>query len=192
MDDIRTEMNAQAGPSTTSNVVAATSQDANPDEPPKLSKNAIKKAAKRARAESEKLVRRAAEKERRKANAAKRKADMQAGLLSQEEVDEIRKRQEAKRLRNKVRAKGGNVVKDDEQTFKGGIVIDCGFDELMSEQVSVTSMLINFFANAAPIPGNRVHDKSAILCSRPESNVPQTIPALRLYRYQRPSEGTVR
>lgn len=149
MEDIRTETNAQAGPSKPSSVVAATSQNANADEPPKLSKNAIKKAAKRARAESEKLVRRAAEKERRKANAAKRKADMQAGLLSPEEVEEIRKRQEAKRLRNKVRAKGGNVVKDDEQTFKGGIVIDCGFDELMSEQVSVTSMLIRSFANAA-------------------------------------------
>jgi tRNA (guanine9-N1)-methyltransferase len=149
MEDIRTESNAQAGPSTTSSVLAATSQDANPDEPPKLSKNAIKKAAKRARAESEKLVRRAAEKERRKANAAKRKADMQAGLLSHEEVDEIRKRQEAKRLRNKVRAKGGNVVKDDEQTFKGGIVIDCGFDELMSEQVSVKWISIYSLANVA-------------------------------------------
>lgn len=135
MEDIQQEPNAQAGPSTASTPEVTSSIPPNPDETPKLSKNAMKKAAKRARAESEKLVRRAAEKERRKTNAAKRRADMQAGLLSKEEMEEIQKRQEEKRLRKRVRAKGGGVIKDDAMAWKGGIVIDCGFDELMNGQV---------------------------------------------------------
>jgi hypothetical protein len=139
MDISQTQENAEAGPS--SLPAAADSSiihedGGNHDETPPMSKKAMKKAAKRARAESEKLVRRAAEKGRRKVNAAKRKADLQAGLLSPEEVEEFRKRQEAVKLRKKLRAKGGDLVKDDAQTWKGGVVIDCGFDELMNEQVS--------------------------------------------------------
>lgn len=190
MEAVQQDTNAQAGPSSSSNTETATANvELNPDGTPKLSKSAMKKAAKRARAESEKLVRRAAEKERRKANAAKRRADMQAGLLSKEEMEEIQKRQEEKRLRKRIRSKGGHVVKDDEAAWKGGIVVDCGFDELMNGQVSRLFHLTDMHkADTTMSSGNRVNDKPALLCSCPQPDVAQTIPPLRLYRHQRSYE----
>ncbi|KAJ9100986.1 hypothetical protein QFC19_005382 [Naganishia cerealis] len=153
MEAPQTHENAEAGPSSLStcvvpSAVPSTDNDGNNDATPQMSKSAMKKAARRARAESEKLVRRAAEKERRKANAAKRKADLQAGLLSKDEVEELRKKHEAVKLRKRLRAKGGDLVKDDDKTWKGGIIVDCGFDELMTDQeiVSMTNQL--YFVHA--------------------------------------------
>lgn len=105
--------------------------------PAPLSKNAIKKAAKQARIEAEKSSRRAYEKEKAKARKAAQKAEFESGQMTPEQVEayELKRKERNEKLRAK--QKGGKVK--DEEAWKGGIVIDLGFDELMTEAVSLFS-----------------------------------------------------
>lgn len=79
--------------------------------------------------EAFKPVKRAAEKAKRRERAAALREGYEAGTLSVEEQDIFEKR---KALRTARKRDTGKSKRD----WKGGIVIDLGFDELMTEQVS--------------------------------------------------------
>lgn len=85
--------------------------------------------------DAEKPEKRKAEKLRRKENAAKLSEGFKAGTLSAEDLATYNARREAKAVRNKVKKREdrGNV-----KEWKGGVVIDLDFDELMTEQASPT------------------------------------------------------
>ncbi|WOO80969.1 tRNA (guanine(9)-N1)-methyltransferase [Vanrija pseudolonga] len=110
-----TDIAAEAGPST-----------------PPLSKNQQKKLAKRAKFESHKLEKRAAERIRRRERTQALKAGYEAGTLSEADKEIYERGLELKR-----RAKAN--VNHAAEVWPGGVVIDCGFDELMTEQ-EITSM----------------------------------------------------
>ncbi|EPQ58935.1 hypothetical protein GLOTRDRAFT_69968 [Gloeophyllum trabeum ATCC 11539] len=93
-----------------------------------LSKNAQKKLAKAARFQAMKLERRAREKEQRKEKKRIRAEKRAAGELDSDEERE----EEARRKRRK--GDGGK-----QQIFGARVVIDLGFDELMSEK-EITSL----------------------------------------------------
>ncbi|TXT13563.1 hypothetical protein VHUM_00930 [Vanrija humicola] len=99
---------------------------------PQLSKNQQKKLAKRAKFESHKLEKRAAERIRRRERTQALKAGYEAGTLSEADKEIYERGLELKR-----RAKAN--VNQAAEVWPGGVVIDCGFDELMTEQ-EITSM----------------------------------------------------
>ncbi len=103
--------------------------------PPGPSKTSLKKAAKKAERDATKLDRRRAERERKRAREAQRKQDIKEGKLTAEELEIFSGRKKLKNLRNESRKKGSLV--SDVKCWKGGLIVDCGFDELMSENVSL-------------------------------------------------------
>jgi len=90
-----------------------------PDSPPRLSKKAIKKAAQAERLAATKIERRAREKEAKKEKRRVIAAKRAAGELD-EENSEKDKRRKKPRL-----------------NWGGKVVVDLGFDERMSEKVSI-------------------------------------------------------
>lgn len=79
--------------------------------------------------EAFKPEKRAAEKARRKERAAALREGYEAGTLTPEEQEIYEKRKALRITRKKDTGKS-------KRDWKGGVVIDLGFDELMSEQVS--------------------------------------------------------
>ncbi|WVF70694.1 hypothetical protein IAT40_005487 [Kwoniella sp. CBS 6097] len=129
---------AQAGPSTAP-AVASTSNDQQADQtrPEGMSKSAMKRAARQARLEALKPMKRAAEKERRKARLTQLSEGYANGTLSEadKEIFERRKRTEKERKVAKRKIDHGEQDGD----WRGGVVVDLGFDELMNEQ-EISSM----------------------------------------------------
>lgn len=109
--------------------------DEDETEAPKMSKNAMKREAKRARWEATKLDRRQAEKDRRRDKRAADKAEFDSGTMTPEEKEAYEQRRQHRQQKNKARLKGGLAKEED--AWKGGIIIDLGFDELMLEGVSL-------------------------------------------------------
>ncbi|OCF32896.1 tRNA (guanine-N(1)-)-methyltransferase [Kwoniella heveanensis BCC8398] len=105
--------------------------------PEGMSKSAMKRAARQARLEALKPIKRAAEKERRKARAAQLAEGYANGTLSEadREIFERRKQTEKERRVAKRKIEHGEQGSD----WRGGIVVDLGFDELMNEQ-EISSM----------------------------------------------------
>jgi tRNA (guanine9-N1)-methyltransferase len=101
----------------TSTVISPAPQEA--DDPPKLSKNALKKAAKAERYAAYKLERRAKEKEARKEKKRIHAEKRAAGEL--DDNDEHERGQKKK-------------IKLD---FGGRVVIDLGFDDKMTDKVCI-------------------------------------------------------
>lgn len=96
-----------------------------PDTPLPLSKNAQKKAAKLAKYIAEKAARRAHEKQVKKVKKAAFSAKRDAGEL---DPDELELDEERKRVRKRMKKNGKDA-------WKGKIVIDLGFDDMMIEKV---------------------------------------------------------
>ncbi len=117
---------ASAGPSTPA-AGAATG------ETPGLSKRAQKRLAKKEKWEEGKAERRAEERKRRKLNKqaarAKREEDVEKGLITREELIE--------ELRAKSRRKA-----EDADPYDVGVIVDLGFDELMTDKVSGGSSVL--------------------------------------------------
>lgn len=107
---------------------ASSSRDADVDQPKTPSKNAIKRAAKAARFAAHKLERRAREKESRKEKRRLLSEKRAAGELDDEDVAESN--------RHKKKHKVNPVVQ-----FHGKVVVDLGFDHLMSDKVSCQTMI---------------------------------------------------
>jgi hypothetical protein len=105
-----------------------------PNAPNPLSKNAMKKAAKLARMEAQKPNRRAQEKEKAKARKASQKADYEAGKMTAEEAAEYLERVRDRTDKLNAKQRGGRVK--DKDAWRGGLIIDLGFDDLMNQGVS--------------------------------------------------------
>lgn len=103
--------------------------------PNPLSKNAMKKAAKLAKMEETKLARRAEEKQKAKARKVSQKAEYKAGNMTPEEAAEYLERQKERTDKLRARQRGGRAK--DKDAWKGGLVIDLAFDELMQPGVGV-------------------------------------------------------
>jgi tRNA (guanine9-N1)-methyltransferase len=88
-------------------------------QPRPVSKKAMKKAAKAERIAATKLERRAREKEARKEKKRILAEKRAAGELNEEDEEETRRRAKRPRI-----------------DFAGNVVVDLGFDELMSDKVS--------------------------------------------------------
>jgi hypothetical protein len=106
-----------------------------PNAPNPLSKNAMKKAAKLAKMEETKLARRAEEKQKAKARKVSQKAEYKAGNMTPEEAAEYLERQKERTDKLRARQRGGRAK--DKDAWKGGLVIDLAFDELMQPGVGV-------------------------------------------------------
>ncbi|RSH92661.1 tRNA (guanine(9)-N(1))-methyltransferase [Saitozyma podzolica] len=107
-------------------------------EEPKMSKSAMKKAARKARMEELKPIRRQAEKERRRERAVQLAEGYAAGTLTPEERALVETRRAKERERRESKRKGPEKGVDQE-AWKGGVIIDLGFDELMTDQ-EISSM----------------------------------------------------
>ncbi|WVQ65104.1 uncharacterized protein L199_003276 [Kwoniella botswanensis] len=122
------------------NVLAGPSSLGGPsiERPEGMSKNAMKRAAKQAKMEAMKPLKRAAEKARRKERAAELSKGYKEGTLSEKdkEIYEKRKKLEKDRKaeKKKFRDKDHEGDYDSGECWNGGVVIDLGFDELMNEQ----------------------------------------------------------
>ncbi|OCF75178.1 hypothetical protein I204_04029 [Kwoniella mangroviensis CBS 8886] len=122
------------------NVLAGPSSLSGPsiERPEGMSKNAMKRAAKQAKMEAMKPLKRAAEKARRKERAAELSKGYKDGTLSEKdkEIYEKRKKLEKDRKAEKKKFRDKDHEGDDVQgeCWNGGVVIDLGFDELMNEQ----------------------------------------------------------
>ncbi|SCZ90676.1 BZ3500_MvSof-1268-A1-R1_Chr1-3g02141 [Microbotryum saponariae] len=91
-----------------------------------LSKNALKKLKKAAAREATKAFRRQQERASRKAKQARKRQLVAEGVLDKEELESV-----ASRKRRRLREAGGRVV-----PHGAKVIIDLGFDELMTENVS--------------------------------------------------------
>ncbi|WRT65879.1 uncharacterized protein IL334_002830 [Kwoniella shivajii] len=124
---------AQAGPSNVGDLG---------ERPEGMSKNAMKRAAKQAKMDALKPLKRAAEKARRKERQRELAKGNAEGTLSEsdKELFERRKRIEKERKANKRKL---DLGEEDENDWKGAVVIDLGFDDLMNEQEinSMTSQI---------------------------------------------------
>lgn len=106
---------------------------------PKLSKNALRRARRAEYLAATKMDRRQAEKERKRARHAQAMEDYRSGNLTPEERAEIERKKAAKLLKQQSRARGGMTgIKSLDEGWKGGVIVDLGFDELMTEQVRET------------------------------------------------------
>ena len=105
-----------------------------PNAPNPLSKNAMKKAAKLARMEAQKPNRRAQEKDKAKARKASQKADYEAGKMTPEEAAEYLERVRDRTDKLNAKQRGGRVK--DKDAWRGGLIVDLGFDDLMNQGVS--------------------------------------------------------
>jgi tRNA (guanine9-N1)-methyltransferase len=108
-------MDVQASSTTTVDVPLATTA---------LTKNALKKAAKKERYEASKLERRAKEKEAKKAKKRALAQKRDAGELDSEDEAKIEAQRRLKRARTEAR-----------EPFNARVVIDLGFDDMMAEKV---------------------------------------------------------
>lgn len=117
--------------------LASTSALPSGDAPP-LSKNQLRKLRKQAEYEASKVERRAAERDRKRAKRAKEVAELKAGTLPPERLEQLERKKQEKRLKDQARAQGMLAdLSDPNAGWKGGLVIDLAFDELMNEQVSL-------------------------------------------------------
>ena len=130
--------------STSSAVEIIDSQEDASATPAPLSKNAQKKLAKAARFAEQKRERRAIEKEKKKQKKRER-----AEQQKQEGVDND------ERPGKKARTDGGP-----KRPFGARIVVDLGFDELMSENVSNSICLKSCSSGINCSPGNQILDVS--------------------------------
>ncbi|WVO13388.1 hypothetical protein L204_101003 [Cryptococcus depauperatus] len=123
------EMGSVNGESSTTSQATGQSSTGRPEG---VSKKAIKRAARQARMEAVKPLKRAAEKERRRQRTAQLAEGYAAGTLCIEdkELVERRRRVERERKEAKKRIDDG----DQENDWPGGVVIDLGFDRLMTDQ----------------------------------------------------------
>ncbi|WWC68453.1 uncharacterized protein I206_102381 [Kwoniella pini CBS 10737] len=123
----------QAGPSTSVEI----------DKPEGMSKNAMKRAAKQARMEELKPLKRAAEKARRKERQTALSKGYTEGTLTEEDKALYEKRKKLEKDRKISKRKFDNGTLNDGEIWNGAIVIDLGFDELMNEQEinSMTSQI---------------------------------------------------
>ncbi|KIR43333.1 tRNA (guanine(9)-N1)-methyltransferase [Cryptococcus deuterogattii 99/473] len=126
--DIDEESYLNAGPSALSEI----SQGGEGDRLQGMSKKAMKRAAKQARLEEIKPLKRAAERERRRQRTAQLAEGYAAGTLSEadKELVERRRRVERERKEAQRRVESGDQAND----WLGGVVIDLGFDDLMTDQ----------------------------------------------------------
>ncbi|KAK4686939.1 tRNA (guanine9-N1)-methyltransferase, partial [Tremellales sp. Uapishka_1] len=107
-----------------------------------LSKNAMKRAAKQAKMDALKPVRRQAERLRRQQKHGERREAYAAGTMTPEEKEAFERARDLKRTRqsNKKKTEAHDGVMVGQQgVWKGGVVIDLDFDELMTDQ-EITSM----------------------------------------------------
>lgn len=81
-----------------------------------------------------KPIRRQAEKERRRERAVQLAEGYAAGTLTPEERALVESRRAKERERRESKRKGPEKGVDQE-AWKGGVIIDLGFDELMTDQV---------------------------------------------------------
>ncbi|WVQ97063.1 hypothetical protein IAU59_004173 [Kwoniella sp. CBS 9459] len=132
MDEDGLRNAAAAGPSTLTVAPITADQPVDSSRPEGMSKSAMKRAARQARLEALKPIKRAAEKERRKARSAQLSEGYANGTLSEadKEIFERRKKLEKDRRVAKRKIETG----DQEGDWRGGVVVDLGFDELMNEQ----------------------------------------------------------
>ncbi|UOH79986.1 tRNA (guanine(9)-N1)-methyltransferase [Cryptococcus neoformans] len=126
--DIDEESYLNAGPSAPPKVP----QGGEGDQLQGMSKKAMKRAAKQARLEQIKPLKRAAERERRRQRTAQLAEGYAAGTLSEvdKELVERRRRVEKERKEAQRRIESGDQAND----WLGGVVIDLGFDDLMTDQ----------------------------------------------------------
>ncbi|ADV21227.1 tRNA (guanine(9)-N1)-methyltransferase [Cryptococcus gattii E566] len=126
--DIDEESYLNAGPSAPSEI----SQGGEGDRLQGMSKKAMKRAAKQARLEEIKPLKRAAERERRRQRTAQLAEGYAAGTLNEadKELVERRRRVERERKEAQRRVESGDQTND----WLGGVVIDLGFDDLMTDQ----------------------------------------------------------
>ncbi|KAL0252814.1 tRNA (guanine(9)-N1)-methyltransferase [Cryptococcus tetragattii IND107] len=126
--DIDEESYLNAGPSAPSEI----SQGGEGDKLQGMSKKAMKRAAKQARLEEIKPLKRAAERERRRQRTAQLAEGYAAGTLNEadKELVERRRRVERERKEAQRRVESGDQAND----WLGGVVIDLGFDDLMTDQ----------------------------------------------------------
>jgi hypothetical protein len=122
-------------PEASTSAVNESGEAEDPDAPPKMSKNAAKKAARMAKADAAKGARRAAEKLRAKEKKYAQQAEFNEGKMTAEEAAEYEIKKKEKAAKMRLRQKGEKVK--DEDTWQGGIVIDLAFDHLMVEPVSL-------------------------------------------------------
>ncbi|KAE8540109.1 tRNA (guanine(9)-N1)-methyltransferase [Cryptococcus gattii VGV] len=126
--DIDEESYLNAGPSAPSEI----SHGGEGDRLQGMSKKAMKRAAKQARLEEIKPLKRAAERERRRQRTAQLAEGYAAGTLNEadRELVERRRRVERERKEAQRRVESGDQAND----WLGGVVIDLGFDDLMTDQ----------------------------------------------------------
>ena len=131
---LRSNLNISQPEEPTVQEASTSTLPAGTDAPNPLSKNAMKKAAKVAKMEEGKLARRAEEKERNKARKLAQKAEFTSGNMTPEEAAEYLEKQKERIDKLKVKQRGGRAK--DKDAWKGGLVIDLAFDELMQPGVS--------------------------------------------------------
>ncbi|WVR05680.1 hypothetical protein IAU60_002702 [Kwoniella sp. DSM 27419] len=129
--DEESMMNA-AGPSTPVSTALTGPSQVGTEAIPGTSKSAMKRAAKQARAEELKPLKRAAEKERRKIRAAQLAEGYAKGTLSEGDREIVERRKRLEKERKVAKRKLEHGEQGDE--WRGGVVVDLGFDHLMNEQ----------------------------------------------------------
>ncbi|ORX34194.1 guanine-1-methyltransferase-domain-containing protein [Kockovaella imperatae] len=99
-----------------------------PDEPG-MSKNAMKRAAKQAFREAHRDEWKASVKAKKKEKKAALMEQLEAGTLDEEGLASLERQRESRRIKRKLLAGTG----PDKEVWKGGLVVDLGFDNLMAE-----------------------------------------------------------
>lgn len=115
---------------------------------PVLSKNQRKKLAKKAAWEASKPARKAAEKAKRKAKTEEYRRKRDAGLLDDDDRGPPKKK-------HKVRQG---------EPFKSTVIVDCSFDELMTDRVRSRSGLVGVADSDAGDHFDAVAARACVLC----------------------------
>ncbi|TYJ55914.1 hypothetical protein B9479_003437 [Cryptococcus floricola] len=138
--DIDEEAAMNVGPSTTPTTAGDKSAAG-------LSKKAQKRAAKQAKMETLKPLKRAAEKERRRVRNAELHEGYAAGTLSEADKAIVERRRQIERERKEAKKRLDKGEQGDD--WKGGVVVDLGFDELMADQeIASTAQQLGYLYSA--------------------------------------------